>query len=88
MKFVLKFLDKSVKKNFTLLLALVMIVGCIFGVMPAADSAEGGEVNIESYEPSIAYANVNYSEDLILMFAVPVTAEGALAEGSSVKVVL
>ena len=76
------------KKNLTLILALAMIVSCIFGVMPVADSTEGGGADVESYKPEIAYANVNYSEDLVLMFAVPAPAEGALAEGSSVKLVL
>ena len=74
------------KKNFALFLALVMIASCFFSIAPAADATAGGGASSESYEPSIAYANVNYSEDLILMFAVP--ASNSLEEGSSVKVVV
>ena len=76
------------KKNLTLLLALAMIVSCVLGIMPAADSIEGGGADVESYKPEIAYANVNYIDDVVLMFAVPAPAEGAIAEGSSVKLVV
>ena len=64
------------KKNFALILALVMLVVCVLGIMPMADGADG-----ESYKPTIAYSNVNYTEDLVLMFAVPAPA-GALSTQS------
>ena len=76
------------KKNLALLLALAMLFSCMLGLMPAAESATGGGDASESYEPKIAYANVNYSEDLVLMFAVPAPAADALPEGATVKVVL
>ncbi len=75
------------KKNLALLLALVMLFSCMLGIMPAADDAAGSDDTTESYKPTIAYSNVNYSEDLVLMFAVPAPAADALPEGSTVKVV-
>ena len=75
------------KKNFALILAFVMTVGCLFGIIPAADdsNAGGGEA-LATYKPTIAYANVNYSEDLVLMFAVP--APETLPDGATVKLVV
>ena len=75
------------KKNFALILAFVMLVGCLFGIIPAADSSEAsaGEAPA-TYKPTIAYANVNYTEDLVLMFAVP--APETLPEGAAVKLVI
>ncbi len=76
------------KKNLELLLALVMLFSCMLGIMPVADEAAGGGSSAGSYKPTIAYSNVNYTEDLTLMFAVPAPAADALAEGSAVKVVI
>ena len=76
------------KKNLALLIAFVMLFSCMLGIMPAADETTGGASTAESYEPTIAYSNVNYIEDLTLMFAVPAPAADALAEGSTVKVVI
>ena len=75
------------KKNFALILAFVMTVGCLFGIIPGADdsNAGGGEA-LATYKPTIAYANVNYSEDLVLMFAVP--APETLPDGATVKLVV
>ena len=73
------------KKNLALILALVMLVGSVFCVIPMAegeaDSGESGAT--EKYVPEIAYANVNYLDSISMMFAVPVPAE--LGEGESVK---
>ena len=76
------------KKNFTLLLAFVMLVSSMLAIMPAADETAGGGSTVESYEPTIAYSNVNSSEDLILMFAVPAPAQGEIDAQSTVKLVL
>ena len=74
------------KKKLAILLTVVMLVGYVFSVVPSADTTGGTEVTSDTYEPIIAYANLNYVEDLILMFAVP--APNALPDGSSVKVVV
>lgn len=79
------------KKKIALLLALMMLVGCMLGIAPAAettDGADGTDNSSESYKPVIAYSNVNYTEDLVLMFAVPAPATDAIDADSSVKVVL
>ena len=74
------------KKKLTLLLAVVMVVGCVLAIAPAADTTGGAGGITESYKPDIAYTNVNYVDDLVLMFAVPVPS--ALDEGSSVKLIV
>ena len=74
------------KKKLTLLLAVVMVVGCVLAIAPAADTTgEAGGIT-ESYKPDIAYTNVNYVDDLVLMFAVP--APATLDEGASVKLIV
>ena len=74
------------KKNLALLLALAMLFGCMLGLMPAAESVVDVASSSESYKPKIAYANLNYTEDITLMFAVP--APEGLAEDLSVEVLI
>ena len=67
------------KKNLALLLVFVMLFSSILAVIPAsaATTANGSE-----YVPEIKYSNLNYSDKMYLMFAVP--APATLAEGESV----
>ena len=76
------------KKNLALLLVLVMLLGSIFSVVPMAEgeSDTSSSAQAERYIPEIKYANVNYLNDIHMMFAVPVT--DALAEGESIKLVV
>ena len=76
------------KKSFALVLALTMVFGCLFSVAPMAEATDstGSAVPAEKYVPEIAYSNVNYTEGLTLMFAVP--APASLDEGSSVKLLV
>ena len=76
-------------KSFALVLALIMVFGCLFSVAPMADEGSAtppAETPAEKYVPEIAYSNVNYTAGLTLMFAVP--APASLDEGASVKVVV
>ena len=71
------------KKNLSLVLALVMIVGALFSVIPMAEGESGASGEASSrYVPEIAYANVNYLDNIYMMFAVPVA---ELGEGESLK---
>ena len=75
------------KKNLALILALTMILGSLFCVAPMAEGEE--DVTVEStgrYIPEIAYANVNYTDGIYMMFAVEAPAE--LAENESVKLIV
>ena len=79
------------KKNLSLILALVMLLGSIFGVMSMAEATEGATPPADTapateYVPEIKYSNVNYTDKLYMMFAVP--APTSLAEGSDVKLIL
>ncbi len=79
------------KKNLSLILALVMLLGSIFGVMSMAEATEGATPPADTapateYVPEIKYSNVNYTDKLYMMFAVP--APASLAEGSDVKLIL
>ena len=76
------------KKNLALFLATIMIFGCMLGLAPAADASLAVTDTVECYEPTITYSNVNYTEDIVLMFAVPAPAAGSVEEGSSVKVIV
>ena len=68
------------KKSLALILALVMLVGSLFAVIPMA---EGEETPESSYTPEIAYANLNYTDAIHMMFAVP--APTSLEDGAVVK---
>ena len=70
------------KKNLALVLALVMLMGVIFSVIPAA-AAEA----TTSYEPKISHANINYSDKLYMMFAVPAPTV-AIGAGNSVQLLV
>ena len=72
------------KKNLSLALVLVMVLTALLGVVPMAEASG----TTEKYIPQITYSNVNYTDKLTLMFAVPAPAEGALAEGEQVKLLL
>ena len=75
------------KTKLSILLAITMLVACVLSVMPSADATGGvSGLSSDSYEPVIAYSNLNYVDDLVLMFAVP--APASLDDGSSVKVVI
>ena len=71
------------KKNLAFVLALVMLVGAIFSVIPMAEGESAGSSDSAKYVPEIAYANLNYTDNLSMMFAVP--APASLGEGESVK---
>ena len=70
------------KKNLALVLALVMLMGVIFSVIPTA-AAEA----TTSYEPKISHANINYSDKLYMMFAVPAPTV-AIGAGNSVQLLV
>lgn len=71
------------KKNLALILALVMLLSTVFAVIPmAAETGATPPAAASEYEPKVSYANLNYSDKMYLMFAVP--APAALAEGESV----
>ena len=73
------------KKNLALILALVMLLSTVFAVVPMAAATEATPPAAASeYEPKISYANVNYSDKLYVMFAVPAPAAD-LGEGVEVK---
>ena len=74
------------KKNLALILALVMIIGSLFSVIPMAEGESASEASDENYVPEIAYANVNYTDSIYMMFAVP--APAALADDESVKLIV
>ena len=79
------------KKNLALILALVMLLGSLFGVMPMAEATEGTTPPAEEtpavrYVPEIAYANLSYADKMYMMFAVP--APAALEEGAAVKLIV
>ena len=71
------------KKNLALILALVMLMGTLFAVIPAAAAEAKAST---SYEPKVSYANINYSDKLYMMFAVP--APASLNSGDSVKLLV
>lgn len=68
------------KKNLSLILVLIMLLGAIVGVMPASAASS------DTYVPEIEYANVNYLNNISMMFAVP--ASTSITEGKSVKLLL
>ena len=75
------------KKNLALVLALAMLLGSLFCVAPMAEGEE--DVTVEEsgkYIPEIAYANVNYTDGIYMMFAV--AAPTGLAENESVKLLV
>ena len=76
------------KKNLAFILALVMILGSLFSVVPMAEEGEVETPVEESgkYIPEISYANVNYTDGIYVMFAVAAPAE--LAENESVKLLV
>ena len=73
------------KKNLALVLALVMLMGTIFSVIPAAAAEEA--TASASYEPKISYANINYSDKMYMMFAVPAPAS-SVGEGNTVNLLV
>ena len=70
------------KKNLALILALVMLMGTLFSMIPAS-AAEA----TASYEPKVSYANINYSDKLCMMFAVKAP-DTPLGTGNSVKLLV
>jgi hypothetical protein len=78
------------KKNLALILALVMLVGSLFSLAPMAEEAgttpPAAETPAVRYTPEIAYSNLNYSDKMYMMFAVP--APASLDEGASVKLIV
>ena len=74
------------KKNLALILVFIMIVGSLFGVIPMAEGESVDSADDGRYIPEIAYANVNYTNNIYMMFAVAAPAE--LAENESVKLLV
>ena len=79
------------KRNLALILAIVMLLGSLFGVMSMAEATEGTTPPAEEtpavrYVPEIAYANLSYADKMYMMFAVP--APAALEEGAAVKLIV
>ena len=63
------------KSKIALLLTVVMLASCLF-VFPAFAEGESAPVSDPTYESvEIAYANLNYSDKIYMMFAVPVYAD-------------
>ncbi len=70
-------------KKLSLVLALVLLASCIFGVSAIADDG----VKTATYKDvTITYSNVSYVDEMALMFAVPVPAD--LPEDAKVSVVV
>ncbi len=80
--------ETGMKKNYAFLLTVAFVLTCVLGLgtVSMADTVVGDGGSSEVFKPEIAYTNVNYSEDLTLMFAVP--APVALNAGESVKLVI
>ncbi len=80
------------KKNLALILAIVMLLGSLFGVMSMAEATEdtttppAEETPVAKYTPEVAYSNISYTDKMYMSFAVP--APAALAEGEAVKLIL
>ena len=76
------------KKICTLLLTVIFTLTLVLalGTAPTADALGGEGGSSSAFKPEIAYTNVNYTEDLTLMFAVPAPAN--LNEGESVKLAI
>ena len=74
------------KKNLALILALVMLLGTVFSVMPMAEASGETSAPAVAYEPEISFANVNYTDKMYVSFAVP--APAALGEGEAVKLLV
>ena len=78
------------KKNLALILALVMLLGTLFSLAPMAEEAgttpPATETPAVKYTPEITYSNLNYSDKMYMMFAVP--APASLDEGASVKLIV
>ena len=72
------------KKNLALILALVMLMGTIFSVIPAAAAEATAST---SYEPKISHANINYSDKMYMMFAVPAPTS-SIGEGNTVNLLV
>ena len=72
------------KKNLALILALVMLMGTIFSVIPVAAAEATASA---SYEPKISHANINYSDKMYMMFAVPAPTS-AIGEGNTVNLLV
>ena len=76
------------KKNLALILALVMLLSTAFAVVPMAAEAEATPPAAASeYEPKISYANINYSDKMYMMFAVPAPAS-SIGEGNTVNLLV
>ena len=74
------------KKNLALILALVMLMGTVFSVIPMAAATDATPSAVAaSYEPKISYASVSYSDKMYMKFAVPAA---ALGEGEAVKLLV
>ena len=70
-------------KKLSLVLALVMLASCLFGVSAIAE----GDTETATYKDvTITYSNVSYADEMALMFAVPVPTD--LPEGAKVSVVV
>ena len=74
------------KRRISLLLAVLMLACTLLSVMPAAEEAGAPSAGDTKYTPEIAYSNLNYSDNMYMMFAVP--APASLDEGASVKLIL
>ncbi len=77
------------KSRIALILAIVMLVGTLFSVLSFAEGETAPEVTpaAESYtDVKIAYANVNYSDKMYMMFAVPAYTD--LPEGAKVELIV
>lgn len=73
-------------KKLAFLLAAVMLLGFVFSVVPFAE----GETQTPAGDPAyksveIAYANLNYTDKIEMMFAVPVYED--LPEGAEIKLI-
>ena len=76
----------KMKKNLSFILALVMIIGALFSVIPMAEGESDASTEATAkYVPEIAYANVNYVDSIYMMFAVPAA---QLGEGEALKLIV
>ena len=72
------------KRKIALLLIAVMLVSAVFSVFSFAEDTEAAPAP-ELEKPAITYANVNYVNNVSLMFAVPVPAN--LPEDASLSII-
>ena len=69
----------DMKRNLALVISIVMLLCFVFQIAPLAATDSG-------YTPRVAYANLSYTDQLCMMFAVPIPT--STVDGATVKLLL